>query len=79
MSESPPTVHPAPGDSVSSMLDLLKEGIPSSQVPIDDVRTARGKTTVGRRAANFEPGYGPVSIASKTLRTVPRWAWFAAH
>jgi serine/threonine-protein kinase len=78
MSERPPTVHPAQGDAVGSMLDLLKEGIPAAPVSIDHVRTARGKTTVGRRGGNFEPGYGPVSIASKTLRGVPRWVWFAA-
>jgi serine/threonine-protein kinase len=78
MSDSPPTLHPGQGDPVGSMLDLLKEGIPAAPVSIDHVRTARGKTTVGRRAGNFEPGYGPVSIASKTLRGVPRWVWFAA-
>ena len=78
MSEPPGSVHPARADSVGTMLDLLKEGIPATQVSIDHVRTARGKTTVGRRARNFEPGYGPVSIASKTLRGVPRWVWLAA-
>jgi serine/threonine-protein kinase len=78
MSEPPPSVNPAPDGAVGNMLDLLREGIPSTQVSIDHVRTDRGKTTVGRRARNFEPGFGPVSVASKTLRRVPRWAWIAA-
>jgi serine/threonine-protein kinase len=76
LSEPPPTLHPAPPGAIGPMLDLLREGIPATQVSID-VGDSRGKTTVGRRAAKFDPGYGPVSVASKALRRLPRWAWFA--
>jgi serine/threonine-protein kinase len=77
MSEPPPAVRPAPAAGVGDMLDLLKEGIPPTQISIGHRTDSRGKTTVGRRATSFEPGYGPMSVASKTLRRMPRWAWFA--
>jgi serine/threonine-protein kinase len=76
-SEPPPAVRVAPAPGIGPMLDLLKDGIPPTQISIDHITNSRGKTTVGRRAASFEPGYGPMSVASKTLRRMPRWAWFA--
>ncbi len=72
----PPAVHPAPPTAIAPMLDLLREGIPATQISID-VGDSRGKTTVGRKAPKFDPGYGPVSVASKALGRMPRWAWFA--
>ena len=75
-SDAPPTVHPAPATAIGPMLDLLREGIPDTQISIE-VGDSRGKTTVGRRAPKFDPGYGPVSVASKALGRMPRWAWFA--
>ncbi|HTQ05919.1 MAG TPA: serine/threonine-protein kinase [Polyangiaceae bacterium] len=77
LSDPPPDVQLAPATAVSPMLDLLREGIPSTEVSIDHVRDARAKTTVGRRAPKFDPGYGPVSVASKALGRMPRWGWFA--
>ena len=74
--DSPATFHPAPDTAVAPILDLLREGIPATPVSIDHVREARGRTTVGRRGG-FDPGYGPVSVASKALRRLPRWVWFA--
>jgi eukaryotic-like serine/threonine-protein kinase len=76
-SDFPPTVHPAPATAVGPMLELLRDGIPATQISIDHVREARGKTTVGRRVNKFDPGYGPVSVASKALGRMPRWVWFA--
>jgi serine/threonine-protein kinase len=69
-SDAPPTLHPAAHASLGPMLDLLKDGIPATQVSID-VRTSRGKTTVGRRRQE-----GPMSGAARTLKRMPRWVWF---
>ncbi len=69
-SDAPPTLHPAAARDVTPILDLLREGIPATQVSIDHVR-ARSTTTVGRRRVE-----GPVSGAAKTLKRMPRWAWF---
>jgi serine/threonine-protein kinase len=72
-SDAPPTLHPAPDTGVAPFLDLLKDGVPATQVSIDHVQ-GRGATTVGRRRVEVE---GPMSGAAKTLKKMPRWAWFA--
>jgi hypothetical protein len=70
-SDAPPTLHPEAARDVAPILDLLREGIPATQVSIDHLR-GRGATTVGRRRVE-----GPVSGAAKTLQRVPRWVWFS--
>jgi serine/threonine-protein kinase len=77
MTDPPPAVALARAPAAGPMLELLKEGIRATQISIDHVKDERGRTTVGRRLGGFEPGYGPVSVASKTLGRMPRWAWFA--